>query len=334
MKTSTSLTLAAAAALAGFSGAASAQSTVTIYGIVDQGVIKMNDAPTTANPGAGTRAQWNMKNGAFSRLGFRGTEDLGGGLYALFHLEHRFTADDGLPAVPFWNGRSVVGLRSDTLGELTLGRDYLPAFWPAVTADPWGWDTIGQMGRRMYTWANYSGGDAIGIRDNNMAVYKSPNLNGLTVSVSGALAEGVGTRGREIGGNAQYSAGPLYVGFGFDRTKNANPSAPSAELLLLSGAYQFSIVRPSAVFARSKSFTGVTTKSLGVGARVTLGLGELRVGAAHSDPDGPNNNATKWSLGYFYFLSKRSALYTDVGSAKQDGVARSTGIDVGIRHFF
>jgi len=138
MKTSSiGLAAAACATLAGFAGGASAQSSVTIYGIVDNRVVKMNDAPTTVNSGAGTRDQWNMRNGAAGRLGFRGTEDLGGGLSALFHLEHRY-ADDGTSLTPFWNGRSVVGLRSNTLGELTLGRDYLPAFWPAVKVDPVG----------------------------------------------------------------------------------------------------------------------------------------------------------------------------------------------------
>ena len=146
---------ALAVALTALAGEAAAQSSnVTIYGTIDQQVIKMNAGTSAAaNPGAGTVNQWNIKHGAQPRLGFRGVEDLGGGLSALFHLEHRFGADDGAAVTPFWAGRSVVGLRSASFGELTLGREYLPAFWPAVAADPWGWDTIGQMGR-IYTWAS------------------------------------------------------------------------------------------------------------------------------------------------------------------------------------
>jgi len=186
----------------------------------------------------------------------------------------------------------------------------------------------------MYTWANYSGADEIGIRDNNMAVYKSPSFNGLTASISGALSEGVATRGRAVGGNLEYAAGPMYLGFGFDRAKNANPAAPDAQLVLVSGAYEFGIVRPSAIYSRSKSFNGASAKAMAVGARIQLGLGELRVGAARFDPSGANNTANKVSLGYHYFLSRRTTLYTDVGSAKQDGTKRSTGVDAGIKHLF
>ena len=166
--------------LAVFSGTVGAQSAVTIYGLVDQGVVKMNSGTSiAANPGAGNIDQWNVKHGAQSRLGFRGTEDLGDGLSAFFQLEHRLLADTGAAVDPFWAGRSVVGLRHRRYGEVSLGRDFLPAFWPAVTADPWGWDTIGQMGRP-YTWALYAGGDGAGIRDNNTVQYKSPDFAGFS----------------------------------------------------------------------------------------------------------------------------------------------------------
>jgi predicted porin len=327
-----------AAALAVIAGAASAQSSnVTIYGIVDAGVIKMNNGTSIGmNPGAGNVNQWNVKSGAAPRLGFRGAEDLGGGLTALFHLEHRFNMDDGATASPFWAGRSVVGLRSASLGEVHLGRDYQPAFWPAVAVDPWGWDTIGQMGRA-YTWANYAGGDpaptAPGIRDANTVNYKTPDLNGFTAMGSVALGEGGATRGRAIGANAIYASGPIYVGFGYDTAKHTTGTA-DARLMLVSAAYDFGIARVSGVIARSRSTANVDSKSFVLGARIPVGSGQARVAYGRLDSDGANNTATKVSVGYFYSLSKRTTLYADLGTAKQDTRTRSTGTDVGIKHTF
>ena len=326
----TSLALSALALAA---GAASAQtSSVTIYGIIDQGIVKMNNGTSNAlNSGAGNRGQWNVKQGAAPRLGFRGVEELGGGIQAFFHLEHRYLADDGSALTPFWTGRSVVGLRGAG-GEIAIGRDYLPAFWPGVAADPWGWDTVGQMGLA-YTWARYAGGDAAGIRNSNAITYRSPSFSGLTVSLQTALGEGGATRGRSTGGNAIYASGPLYLGFGFDTAKHTTGSA-DARLFLVSGAYDFGVAKLSGVIARSRSTANLTTQSMFIGGSAPIGPGQLRAAVGRVDPDGANNNSTKASIGYFYFLSKRTTLYTDLGSAKTDGLTRSTGVDLGVKHVF
>src|SRR5215216_3180015 len=123
--------LLALAVLGAFAGAASAQSSVTIYGSLDMALMKGNGG-TAPNPGAlGTSKAYNVAQSNSSRLGFRGNEDLGGGLSAQFQIEHRFHPDDGaVPATqPFWMGRSYVQLSSATLGRVYLGREYGPAFW-------------------------------------------------------------------------------------------------------------------------------------------------------------------------------------------------------------
>ena len=85
----------ALAVLAGFAGVASAQSSVTIYGSLDMAITKGNGG-TAFNQGAnGTSEAWQIKQSNASRLGFRGNEDLGGGLSAQFDIQHRFTPDDG-----------------------------------------------------------------------------------------------------------------------------------------------------------------------------------------------------------------------------------------------
>ena len=93
-----------------------------------------------------------MFNGSGSRLGVRGVEDLGGGLQALFNIEHRFNADTGAlrcsdPA-RFWHGRSIVGLQGG-FGQFVLGREYTTSFRQSqLVADPWGWDTVVAATRR------------------------------------------------------------------------------------------------------------------------------------------------------------------------------------------
>src|SRR6187551_782694 len=91
--------LIALAVLGAFAGAASAQSSVTIYGSVDMAVAK-GDGGTAGNNGGGAGGAdvWSLQQSNANRLGFRGNEDLGGGLSAQFQIEHRFNADTGATA--------------------------------------------------------------------------------------------------------------------------------------------------------------------------------------------------------------------------------------------
>ena len=102
---------------------------------------------------------YTVQQSAGSRLGFRGNEDLGGGLSAQFQIEHRFSPDTGLPAQTFWGGRSYVQLTNAGAGSVYLGRDYSPAFWPAVKSDPFGWDGVGQIGLGKCGSRQFTGGD-------------------------------------------------------------------------------------------------------------------------------------------------------------------------------
>lgn len=130
--------LIAAAVLSTLAGVAAAQSNVTVYGRVDLSVAQQAAAPDNKE----------VRNGSGSRLGFRGTEDLGNGLKAVFQIEHRFNADEGTQsnATRFWEGKSIVGLEG-SFGRLTLGREENPAYTYAQTvADPWGTDTVASNG--------------------------------------------------------------------------------------------------------------------------------------------------------------------------------------------
>lgn len=312
---------------------AAAQSSVQIYGIVDQGVVKMNNGSSiAANPGAGMRGGYDLRHAWQPRLGFRGIDDLGDGLLAFFDIEHRFAADTGTAVTPFWAGRSTVGLRHRTWGEVRLGREYNPAFYPAVAMDPWNWNTIGQMGLRN-TWAGYTANDG-GPRNNNQIQYKTPDFSGLSALLAVALGENATNRGRAAGANVVYARGPLYLGAAFDRANAPTAAGTHAKLALIAGAYDFGFVRPRIVFAKSTAFGGVDAKSLMVGASVPVGLGRVLAGYSKLEVEGAAPDSAKWGLGYHHDLSKRTMLYTDVGSAKATGQTRSTGYDMGIKHVF
>ena len=167
--------LLALAVLGAFAGTASAQSSVTIYGVVDMSIARNNCVATAANPcavnaGAPAGDAWTMQQSTTSRLGFRGNEDLGGGLSAQFQIEHRFNPDTGAQnQTPFWNGRSYVQLTSAAAGSVYLGREYTPAFWVELKSDPFGNDGVGQTGVT-YMWAGYMTPDsASGVTTNPQA---------------------------------------------------------------------------------------------------------------------------------------------------------------------
>jgi predicted porin len=124
------------AALGAFAGAASAQSSVTLFGILDVGAryTKNGDQKLKTLSTDGINS---------SRLGFRGVEDLGGGLKAGFWLESAVNPDAGTAnSTRFWHRRSTVSL-SGGWGELRLGRDYTPQFWNLTVFDPFGTNGVG-----------------------------------------------------------------------------------------------------------------------------------------------------------------------------------------------
>jgi predicted porin len=323
-------TLLALAALGLFAGAASAQSTVTIYGLLDLGVIHVNNGTSLGQNNGARSNSWSVNQGASSRLGFKGVEDLGGGMSAFFDIQHRFRPDTGTltDANIFWQAQSFVGLRSAAAGEVRLGRDYAVAFWPAVKTDPWGWDTTAQLGG--ITWAGYGVRDG-GIRNNNIVSYRTPNMGGFTAAGQIAPGEGSLNGGRAAGLNAEFSAGPVYVGFGWDKT---NKVGVDSSLTLLAGSFDMGVAKIMGGYASNKTVANTKTTGIWVGGLVPIGAGTIKLGTAKQNPAGPNNDTTKIGAGYFYDLSKRTTVYTDVSRVKIATKSSQTNFDFGIRHTF
>jgi len=334
--------LLALAVLGAFAGAASAQSSVTIYGLVDLAVTKGNGG-TAPNGGANGRSEaYTMKQSSSSRLGFRGNEDMGGGLSAQFQLEQRFTPDDGQQSTPLYGGRSYVQVTHSAAGSIYMGREYGPEFWPAVKTDPFGWDGVGQIGADQYSGYSTSlqaqGNEGSSIRTSNTGGYRG-KFGPVSAQLAVSLGEGVPGAGRAIGGNLEYAGGPIYVGVGYSGIKDG--TRDSDRLVNIGGAYDFGVVRPALYFAQAKVGAGtITTNTVMFALTAPIGPGKLKFGYARHDPNtasaATNDRITKIGLGYDYSLSKRTNVYVDYGRGTSQNAAltNNQAVAVGMKHTF
>lgn len=316
-------------------GTALAASNVQIYGVVDIGVTKGNGG-TSVNPGAlGTNDQWQLKQASASRLGFRGTEDLGGGWSAGFLLEQRFNLNDGgkNPNSPLFM-QSTVSLSQKDIGTLWMGRDYIPAFWVALKADPFGMDGVGQMGLGGLM-AGFMSTTEVANRTNNTVGFKSARWNGLSADFAYAMSQDQGPA--QSGLNLQYQNGPWYAGFGFaKKNKAVQPSqANNDELLNLAVIYSFDKFRLMGYLAEGKNKNfDLKTRVYSVGADAQVGDGRVKLGYYYIDANQQGDNRRKLGLGYDYNLSKRTRLYLDFGVAHQKDKSSNTAFGTGIRVAF
>ena len=337
--------LLALAVLGAFAGAAAAQSSVTLYGRLDLSV----------NKGVGI-AQKGISNGSGSRFGVRGSEDLGGGLSALFNLEHRFDADTGgsqnfnitptgTPVAAgsgtanrFWGGRSIVGLKGN-FGQVVLGREYTTAFLGSqLIADPWGWDTVVSATPGAGLNQALTGGQIARVRNDSSVTY---NFAAQGFRFGAQIAEATDAINnfakKPFNFSAGYSAGPIAVAMGYEKTGQVGAAA--AKWTTLNGSYDLGMVKLGALFGTGNTSTNAKNKSVMLTAVAPMGQGELRasVGKLTSDPAGvaPRVDAAKgFAVGYHYALSKRTTLYTDYVRNTGVGITQKTGYDFGIKHNF
>lgn len=360
-------TLIAVAALAAV-GAASAQSSVTAYGIVDLSIT------SSRGNAAGTNVtRLDSGSAAGSRLGFRGTEDLGGGLKANFVAETGFCADSNAPATGnaagtpnfctggnnFMGRQAFVGL-SGGFGTLNLGRQYTPAFVALTALDPFGSGTDAQAVTMFENYGgyqtnqNYTGNP----RNNNAIQYSLPNLGGLFATVNYSLGEVAGnnTAGRGTGLSAGYANGPLYVVLAYQKTNNATAS-DSRKGSLLGATYDLGVAKLHFGYGRTKNDT--LTNTVGVlvqygdaantllGVTVPLGSGALKASyVRHNDRSATNYDANQFGIGYDYNLSKRTTVYTVLSKvSNKNGAFYTTAnatvagigdkaFNLGVRHSF
>ncbi|HXZ08283.1 MAG TPA: porin [Paraburkholderia sp.] len=203
-------------------GSAFAQSSVTLYGIVDTGLTYLNSQAPSTGATSGGHSVIKMTEGVWGgeRFGLKGSEDLGGGSKAIFQLEEGFNIDTGAQGKSglAFNRASWVGLANDTYGTVTAGRQYAPYYSLLGQYGPTPWLT-GAFG------AHPGDLDALDTdyRINNALVYTSPSLAGFKVSGMYAFGGQPGSlaAGQSWSVAAQYLTGPAGIAVGFERFNNA-----------------------------------------------------------------------------------------------------------------
>lgn len=363
-------TVARAAAVVITLGAASlahAQSSVTLYGIIDGGVGYASNVATVTRAAAAGRpatmtgaSNYTFQSGTWqgSRWGIQGTEDLGGGLKALFRLENGFNLANGSASQ---NGaefgrHAYVGLQDSKLGTVTIGRQYDPLI-----------DLVGSVGgTALLSGVAAHPGDVDNLdhssRVNNSLKYRSPSWGGVTFSALYGFGGQAGTMSRQNtwGLGAQYAGGPLVWGLAYSHANNDKASASDTTVGSWSGSSESAFgTSINAGYASAKSRDVIATALTYQLGNLTLGgnyshteyapgtysrfartakfdivgvlamyrvTPALRVGGGYSYTwvNAPSENSAgakyhQFNVAAFYNLSKRTELYALAGYQKASG---------------
>lgn len=325
--------LLALAVLSTFAGIASAQTSLTVYGLVDAGIVTERGGPA----GNVTKLTSGVESG--TRLGFRGTEDLGGGLAAKFVLETGIAADTGgfnQGGLAFGR-QAYVGLGGNW-GSVTLGRQYTPHYLALVDVDPFGAGLAGNAANLIPTT----------LRMNNTIKYTSPAYSGFLAELAYGLGEVPGdtSASSQIGAAIGYTNGPLLVKLAYHRIENAASTDHNNNTLLV-GKWDFGVAAASLGFGETKGFGAIDNREWIIGASVPFGASSFLLSYIRNDDrNATSNDANQWAIGYTYAMSKRTNFYTSFARISNDnaagytvGNASETGtgdkaFNVGIRHTF
>ena len=348
--------------------AAYAQSSVTLFGIVDATLSR----GTGSGVGSTSRTQLTNSGYNSSRLGFRGTEDLGGGMSASFWLEAGVNNDNGSGAptsvsnqapgvfnsttganAPVaantqgltFNRRSTVSLGGG-FGEVRLGRDYTPQFWNLTVFDPFGTNGVGTT----QTLVSSLGGPTTIRASNSIGYFLPGNLGGFYGQLQYSMGENPRNAvnrkdGDGMGIRVGYAAGPFNVAGAYSRTRFLTGDIKSMNI---GGQYDFGVAKAMAHITRDRVSGGASGRGGLIGALVPVGPGEIRLAySTYKNNLARNPRSDKLALGYVHNLSKRTALYTTFARVKNRGGAaqalggattsansNSSGFDFGVRHSF
>jgi predicted porin len=319
--------------LAASVGTACAQSSVTLSGLLDIGLIYSTN-PSTAK----------IARGNNNRITLSGAEDLGNGLYATFGLQNRFEPQTGTlespsggTTRPFWQGESRVGLRSRRFGWIRFGRGLTAIQDPNGAYDVYGVATVASLQGVLTAGFNsdpLQSNGAGGGRNNNGIFYQSPSLGGLILRGSYGLTNDVPSyRYRHTGVSAEYLSGGLAAMGGWERNSVGN------SLVEVASKYDFGpVVGYLGVSRQNVTNSRQDRTGIAAGARVRMGpffVLKLGAGVLHtaSVANGASPDDTVVGAGLDYLLSKRTYLYTDVAHTRTAGVSKVSA-DFGIATAF
>jgi predicted porin len=301
--------LIALAVLAAVSGTSFAQSSVTIYGKADIGIAR--SIGSTVNE---------IKQASGSRLGFRGTEDLGGGLKANFQLENRFLPDTGAAAssTSFFNGRSIVGIEGG-FGRIDMGRDYTAAFWTALGGDVFGYDGVAAN-------SAVAGAGNQTVRFDNVISYKSPTMGGLTLEASSAQKETGPKNGSSV--RISYASGPIAASIATEKGQAGQTYNG------FGAAYDLKVARVNVLISKGETLAGVESEGMLLGLTVPMGALSLKASYGTLETAGIKT-VQQMGLGARYALSKRTDLYTSyANNSKAAAGTKKNGMEFGMQHNF
>ncbi|SFC00613.1 Outer membrane protein (porin) [Polaromonas sp. OV174] len=364
-------TLIALAALGAMAGAAHAQSTVTLYGLLDANFQSYKTNIVGAGGVVQNITQTKIDSGGLngSRWGLRVSEDIGGGMAVIGNVESGFDLSTGGSSQGALFGRRAnVGISSG-FGKLEIGRntssyddvgaDY--TMMGATIFDPSGTNNgvaanatgvASLIGGHNTTWIGYNS------RFNNSVKYTSPNFSGFSAGVMYAFGEDktqANNASKTVSANLKYANGPLLVSGGYQSEAAQNSvgtlgGKPALENTLLSVAYDFGVAKVGAGFNRAKFKDFAVGKSLAAqkewSLSVAVPLGATTISAGYAQSKGDDlGKSTGYGIQALYSLSKRSTLYAGAASSKTydklaalapvgSNVGRTTTYGAGLRHTF
>ncbi|HQS21722.1 MULTISPECIES: porin [unclassified Acidovorax] len=303
------------------STAAMAQSSVTLYGRVNTTVErqKVGDVSTTG-----------LFNNS-SRFGFKGTEDLGGGLKAGFQLESGFNSDTGAAASTFFGRQSEVNL-SGNFGMVRLGNFFAESYYATADYVSLHNHNTGSSSDAFYAYV---------MPDANKIAYRAPALGNLTLEAAVSMHE------QAVGGKnafdlaANYNLGALALGAGYSKQGDVNQVG-------LRALYTVGAFTVGGYYQRDKNayvLNGGSRDNIRLVGAYNMGASEfhVNVGRAGEYKNVNDSDATQFTLGYNYNLSKRTKVYgyyTKVNNSSNAGyMTGANGVDfssvaVGVRHNF
>lgn len=355
--------LVALAVLGAFAGVTSAQSSVSLYGIIDTNIQRVSGA------GNGSITRMNEGGVQTSRFGFKGEEDLGGGLKASFVLEGQFSPDTGAlgsntsnttstdngagTAVGLFSRRSTVSLSGASWGEVRLGRDYLPDYLLLSGFSAFGIN--GSAGTIAQNCTGLTGVTCVtNVRASNAVQYFLPgNLGGFYGSLMYAFGEQASTAankndGRVVAGQVGIKVAALDARLATSKTTYL---AGDQKRTSLGASYTIGAFKPMLFWNKVKvDVVQRERKDWGLGLVATFGQHVVRATYHDYDVKNTSNDATLMGLGYMYSLSKRTSLYANYGRMDNDGTGTtfataggrapttqggtSTGYEIGVMHSF
>ena len=287
---------------------------VVLYGLIDA------SGSRTRPPGGEFRSQLDSGNMSRTYLGFRGSEDLGGGLRAVFRLESYFTVDTGATGGyggnAFWGRDSNVGL-SGAFGTTVLGRNVSPLYLTTITFNPFGESFGFSPATRQYF-----AGAILGDRSwNNSVAYvnnpRDPLRVHLVANAREFNSDGTLHNGHNYGGSASYLSGPFAIAIAWEKIQNSAlplpPGFNQQTVTQLSMTYDFKAVRLYGQLGRVYTDANLNVKhNLGqIGAAIPVGqaLILLAYGESRAKTDFSQNTDRTYSIAYDYFISKNTDIY-------------------------